>query len=59
MGRASRRKRDRPGVVWANQHGKMLHMHPVVEQAIRDQLAAFREKFGPGAGAERSRVLRP
>jgi hypothetical protein len=50
MGRASRRKRDRSGIVWANQYGKTIHMHPDVEQAMREQLAAFVEKFGREPG---------
>jgi hypothetical protein len=50
MGRASRRKRDRSGIVSANQYGKVIRMHPEVHNALLKQRAAFVEKFGREPG---------
>jgi hypothetical protein len=52
MGRASRRKRDRSGIVRANPYGKTIRMHPEVHNALLEQRAAFVEKFGREPGPD-------
>jgi hypothetical protein len=50
MGRASQRKRDRSGIVHANQYGKTIRLAPELAEALRGAREAFVQKFGREPG---------
>jgi hypothetical protein len=52
MGTASRRKRDRSGILHSDQHGKTIQLDGELAEAIREQHAAFVRKFGREPGPD-------